>query len=329
MGDGALPTESQTETAKIRADVADFLKLINRQPGPRLYETDVETAREMTSRLHRRAEKATPALALVRNFSVTGADGQSVPARLFDSRADRGPGPVLVYYHGGGFVVGDLDTHSALCADIAIQLDMPVVSVSYRLAPEHPWPAAPDDAEAAARAVAAGQLPEGRRATSLLLAGDSAGGTLAIVTALALRDRPAAVPVALLWAIYPAVSASTRFHSFDLYGDGYLLDREQLAWFFRHYAANVRDWRATPTRISQAGLPPTVVLTAGLDPLLDQGRAYAEQCRRDGVPTAHLEAEGTIHGFLSLRRAMPSGEEDLRRATKVIARTLSDLLQPV
>lgn len=293
--------------APLRPDVIAFLDWFARNAREPLSQTHPEEGRRRNRRLHERWEVATPPIRSISVGEVPGPAG-AIPVRRFDDRPDAGPRPAIVYYHGGGFVVGDLETHAALCARIAAATGLPVISVDYRLAPENPWPAAPDDAEAAARAIA--DEPD---TTGLILAGDSAGGTLAIVTALALRDRPAAVPVLAQWPIYPAVSPGTRFQSFDDYGEDHFLTRDDLAWFFGHYAANIRHWRATPIRLDQSGLPPTLVYVAQCDPLADQGRAYAEQCARAGVAVRLVEGEGAIHGILALRKAMPSGEEDLNR----------------
>ncbi len=294
----------------IQPDVASFLSWVNGHPGPKMHQTDPLEARRMVERMTAACERPIGELALVRDL-VTPC---GVPLRLFDARAERDPGPLMVYCHGGGFVVGDLDSHASLCAELARLLDMPVVSVDYRLAPEHPWPAAIDDAEAATRWIATSPVELGREVTGLVLAGDSAGGQLSIINALALRDRPAAVPVLAQWPIYPATSPSSRFDSFELYGDGYFLTRDDLRWFFLHYASDVTHWRATPIRLSQAGLPPTLVTIAELDPLADQGRAYAEQCIGDDVRTLIHEAKGTIHGFVTLRQALPSAQAEIEIA---------------
>jgi acetyl esterase len=136
-------------------------------------------------------------MALMRDVVMPGPAGE-IPLRLFDGRTERAPGPAVVFFHGGGFAIGNIDTHASMCAEIARRLDLPVISVDYRLAPEHPWPAAPDDAEAAARWIASNGAAFDRAFTSLVFCGDSAGGNLAIVTALALRYRPASVPLAAL-----------------------------------------------------------------------------------------------------------------------------------
>jgi acetyl esterase len=302
----------------IRPDVKRFLDYLNNVPGPRMHELQAADARAMMAAMRSIADAPTGDLAVIRDVAISGPHGGDISLRLHDPRETRVPGPVMVFFHGGGFVIDDLDTHEPACAEIARLLDMPVISVDYRLAPENPWPAAPDDCEAAARWVA-GSPPElGRKVTGLVLAGDSAGGTLAIVTALALRDAPAGVPLLAQWLIYPAVDLRTRYPSQELFGEGYLLDKDSLLWFNQHYAPDFGHWRASPLNADQTGLPPTLVVTATLDPLLDQGRAYAAACVKAGVPTIYREARGNIHGWLNLRKAIPSSEGDLRGSLAVL-----------
>jgi acetyl esterase len=190
-------------------------------------------------------------------------------------------------------------------------LDLPVVAVDYRLAPENGWPAAPDDCEAAARWVASGPPEMDRGVTSLVLAGDSAGGTMTIVTALALRDDPARVPVIAQWPIYPAADLNGDYPSYDRFADGYFLTREGMEYFRDAYRSDPSHWRASPLLKDQAGMPATLVVTAGLDPLRDQGRSYAAATIQAGVPTVYREAVGNIHGFFNMRRAIPSSEGDI------------------
>jgi acetyl esterase len=217
----------------------------------------------------------------------------------------------VVFFHGGGFVIGDIDTHASFCAEMSRQLGLPVVSVGYRLAPEHRWPAAPNDCEAAARWVAGSPAELGRRATGLVLCGDSAGGTLTITTAMALRDEPAAVPVIVQAPIYPAADLASEHPSFSEFSDGYLLTRATMDWFADAYAADLQHMRGNPMAGSLAGLPPAVVITAGLDPIRDQGRAYAAALIQAGLPVAYREAIGNIHGFVTLRKAIPSSVGDV------------------
>lgn len=250
-------------------------------------------------------------LALSRDLEIPGPAG-TIPARLFDARASREPGPVVIFFHGGGFVIGDIDTHASIAAEMARTLDLPIVSVGYRLAPENPWPAASDDAEAAARWVASGPAELGRAVTSIALAGDSAGGQMSAVAAIDLRDNPARVPVIAQLLIYPASDLRTDYPSLDSFGDGYLLTKRSLDWFSDCYAADVAHPRASPmANDSLAGLPPAVILTASLDPIRDQGRAYAAALIGAGVPVVFREAKGNIHGFITLRRAIPSSQGDV------------------
>ncbi|MGE0179419.1 MAG: alpha/beta hydrolase [Sphingomonas sp.] len=302
----------------VRPDVRLFLDYLNALPGPKTYEAGPVEARRMIVASRYVADAPTGKLALIRDLSCPGSGGE-IPLRLFDARATRpAPGPLMVYFHGGGFVFGDLDTHEPICAELARQLDMPVLSVDYRLAPEHPWPAGVEDAIAAAR-WAAGS-PDGleRRTSGLILAGDSAGGNFAIVTALALRDEPAAVPVLAQWPIYPACDPGTTHPSKAEFGVGYMLTEPSMDWFETCYAADDKDWRYAPLVKSQAGLPPTLVTTASLDPIRDQGRAYAAACIRAGVTTVYVEAEGNVHGFVNLRRAIPSSDADIARSVAAL-----------
>ncbi len=297
-------------TPHVRPDVRLFLDYLASVPGPRTHQMTPEAARQVFRGMRDVADLPVGELATVRDLAIPGPAG-SIPARLFDARDRREPGPAVVYYHGGGFVIGDIDTHAALCAEMSRVLDLPVVSVDYRLAPEHRWPAAPDDCEAAARWVAESPAELDRRVTSLVLAGDSAGGTLAIVAAMDLRDRPAAVPVIVQAPLYPAADTSRVYPSFDEFADGYLLTRDTMLWFVDAYQADIAHPRGSPLLGNVAGLPPAVIVTASLDPIRDQGRAYAAALAQAGVPVVFREAVGTIHGFATLRKAIPSSQGDV------------------
>jgi acetyl esterase len=251
--------------------------------------------------------------AAAREIAVMCDIAGPVPLRLYDSRAERGPGPMLVFIHGGGWVIGGLETHDPLCIDLAIELDLPVVAVDYRLAPEFPFPAAFGDSLAATRWVASGPAELGRKPTSIFLAGDSAGGNLAAVVSAALRDEPAAVPVAGQWLIYPAADPKVRYPSYDEFCQGFLLVKESMDWFEDSYAGPDGDWRYSPLLKGTEGVPPTFVVTAELDPIRDQGRAYAARCTEEGVETIYWEAPGTVHGFMNLRKAVPSANDDFAR----------------
>lgn len=299
--------------APARPDVRAFLDYLNVQGGPAAADLPAEVSRKMFRALTDLAELPLGDLAVVRDVHIPSPHG-TIPARLYDARETRQPGPVVVYFHGGGFVLGDLHSHGPLCAEIARFLDLPVVAVDYRLAPEHPFPAAPEDCEAAARWVADTPGALGRGVSGLVLAGDSAGGTMAIVTALALRDRPALAPVLVQAPFYPSIGRATEFASFETYGSGYFLSRESMDFFATAYAPDADDWRAVPTLGSLTGLPPALVITAELDPIRDEGRHYAAALAEAGVPVVFREARGTIHGFATMRKAIPSAQGDVAGA---------------
>jgi len=245
-------------------------------------------------------------LATIEDVTMPGPAGQ-IQLRLFDARAERAPGPVVVFFHGGAYVVGSIETHAGLAAEIARQLDLPVISVEYRLAPEHPWPAAVDDGEAAARWIAQNGQRFGRDFTGLVISGDSAGGNLTLVTTASLMANPTTIPVLMQMPIYPATDRSRKYPSSTLFSKGYGLDISDDDEDF--YAADPNSVRASPLLGSLSGMPPTVMVTASLDPLRDQGRAYAAKLVEAGVPTVYFEAEGLIHGFATYRKAIPSAQQ--------------------
>ena len=300
---------SETEPF-VRDDVRAFLDAMEAAPRPPMSDELIAMMRQMDPADFQLPDLPVGEMATVRDLTMPGPGGD-LALRLFDPRETREAGPVVVFYHGGGFVLGGIDTHAGLAASIARGLDLPVVSVEYRLAPEHRWPAAPDDAEAAARWVAQNGAAFDRAFTDLILCGDSAGGTLANVTALALRDTPAALPLLMQWPIYPAADLTRDYASTALFGNGFGLDDSNMVYFTNAYAADADHWRGAPLKADQAGLPPTLLVTAGLDPLRDQGRAYAAKLVEAGVDVTYREIAGTIHGFCSYRLGIPSAGDDV------------------
>jgi acetyl esterase len=257
------------------------------------------------------------------SLTIPGPGGD-IPATLFDPRASRQPGPAIAFFHGGGFVIGNVETHASFCAEVARVMNMPVISVDYRLAPEAPWPAAPDDCEAAARWIATSPAELGRAVTSLIVCGDSAGGNLAIVTAVALRDDPAQVPVIAQLPFYPATDVTQEYPSYSEFAEGYLLTRPGMEWFNAAYAAEAEHIRASPLKGDLSGLPPAVVVTSSLDPIRDQGRAYAAALAKAGVPVVFREAKGNIHGFITLRQAIPSSVSDVAGALAALKAVVAE-----
>lgn len=315
----------------LRPDARAYLDAMVAQQRPSMSDATIAMMRqmppEMIEQMLQVFERPVGELGEVRDVTMPGTGGE-IALRLFDPRKERGPGPVVVFLHGGGFVMGSIGTHAPLAAEIARQLDLPVVSVEYRLAPEHKWPAAPDDAEAAARWIAENGAVFGREFTGLVLCGDSAGGALTLITTLALRDRPAALPVLLQIPIYPVADRSKPYPSATDCGDGFGLNHADIAYFDSAYGSDSQHWRASPLLADLSGLPPTLLMTAGFDPLRDEGRAFAAKAILAGVQVTYREYRGTIHGCFMFRKALPSSQEDLTRlltmAREMITTAIAD-----
>jgi acetyl esterase len=249
------------------------------------------------------------AVAEVRDLQADGPHGV-IPLRLYRPVA-AGSLPVLVYYHGGGWVIGDLETHDTLCRELAIAAGCAVVAVDYRMGPEHRFPAAVDDCIAATRWVRREAAALQLDASRLAVGGDSAGGNLAAVVSLAARDA-GDLPIAFQLLIYPATDMRRTAASHISNGEGYLLTRDTLAYFHDHYitdAAQDLDWRASPLLHSDLSrLPPALVLTAGFDPLRDEGLAYAERLSAAGNRCSYVCFERQIHGFITMGRVIAEAD---------------------
>ncbi len=258
----------------------------------------------------------------VADLSIDGPGGD-LGLRLYRPRCVEPP-PLLVYLHGGGWVIGDLDIGDGLCRALANRTGCALLSVDYRLAPEHPFPAAVEDSWAALEWAAANGVDLGVDQRRLGIAGDSAGGNLAAVGALRARDRgsPRLGACALLC---PITDCRTDDRSMIEMAEGCFLTRERMEWYWDQYAPEGLD-RAdpglSPLRADLAGLAPTVVVTAGLDPLRDQGIDFARACSAAGVDTVLLHQAGTIHGFLGFQTALPRSRPALDEVAGLIARRL-------
>lgn len=251
-------------------------------------------------------------VARVEDLTLAGPAGP-IPARLY-APSSRAPLPCLVYFHGGGFVIMNLETHDAICRAIANQAACTVVSVDYRLAPEHRFPAAADDCYAAVVDVAKRATSLGVDASRLAVGGDSAGGNLAAAVSLMARDRkgPALVYQVL---IYPALDPSCSSASYRENAEGYLLTLGAMRYFWGHYLGPERrapNAYAAPIEAdSLRGLPPAYVITAELDPLRDEGELYAQRLQQAGVATELVRHDGTIHGFVGMASTLDQGKQAL------------------
>jgi len=254
---------------------------------------------------------------------VPTPDGD-VPVRVYvPAGPDRGGRPGLVFLHGGGWVIGSLDTHDHTCRSLANGTGATVVSVDYRLAPEHRHPAAVDDALAALHWVAANADELGIDPDRLAIAGDSAGGNLAAVAAQRARDGGPALRFQLL--IYPAVDMAMSHPSIEENAEGYFLTKASMLWFRGHYVGNdPASWddpAVSPLNApaeALAGLPPALVITAEFDPLRDEGEAYAAALRAAGVDATATRYDGVIHGFFSMPDLLPEGKAAIDEACQAL-----------
>jgi len=308
MADASTP-DTQAEPY-VRDDARALLDMLKAMGRPPIEEVGPAAGREGMRVLTQLADTPPHDLAVIKDVTCPGPAGE-IPCRLYDSRESRDAGPAVLFLHGGGFVVGDLEVYHALCTEFAHRLDLPVLSVDYRLAPERPFPAAPDDCEAAARWLASSPAELGREITGLVVTGDSAGGNLTIVVTNALRDEPAKVPVLVQAPIYPVANDVSQDESFRQFKDGYFLTGDTMTFFTKSYAADPQSPRNLPMLGDCSGAPATVLCTGGLDPLRDSGRAYAKCMVESGTDLTYLEFPGIIHGFFTMRKAIPSGKADV------------------
>jgi acetyl esterase len=271
-----------------------------------------------------------PDVAALRNIAMPGPGGE-LALRLYRGlgTAAETPLPAVVYFHGGGWVVGDLETHDVVCRQLANAAKCVLIAVDYRLAPEHKFPAAVDDSLAAVRWVAAHAGELGVDAARIAVAGDSAGANLATVTAIALRDQPLSgdPQLAMQLLAYPVTDLGMETPSYLADTARYMLTRDDMLWYRGHYLrseADIADWRASPLRAADlSGLPPAYLLTAGFDPLLDEGRAYAGALRAAGVDVTYECFEGQIHGFLLMGGALAASQHAIYRLAQGLTRELA------
>ena len=283
--------------------IRDFLDLLARDPpAPPFTEVSPDEGRRNFDRMRRATAGARVEVGAVEDLILPGPGGD-LRARLYVPVGDGArPTPGLVFFHGGGWVFGDLESHDGACRTLCREADIRVVAIDYRLAPEHRFPAAADDAIAATAWVAAHAARLGIDPGRLAVGGDSAGGNLAAVAALHARAHGPALRSQVL--IYPVTDRRTDTPSYEENARGFMLERDGMRWFFDQYArtdADRDDARLAPLRAASfAGLPPALVVTAGFDPLRDDGTSYARALTEAGTPVVLMENPGLIHGFIGL-----------------------------
>ena len=262
----------------------------------------------------------------IEDRNLVGADGQDLPIRLYRPKGVQNPAPITVFFHGGGWVVGGLLSHDAECRALSNQTRTVLIAVDYRLAPEHPFPAAPEDCYTALCQIVELADELGIDPNRLAVMGDSAGGNLATVVCLMSRDR-SGPKICHQLLIYPACDIDPdRWPSIKENSTGYLLTEEMMRWFYRHYVGAetfLDEAYASPIRANDlSGLPSAQVITAEFDPLRDEGEAYAQALSDAGVQTYYEGAPGLIHGFLGFAEMIPEAKEVRNAACKRLVEAL-------
>jgi acetyl esterase len=310
------------ETRKLDPQARALLDCLSRAGVQPLRELSAPDARRMYRLSRAPLAAPAPEVAETRELAIPGPGG-AIRARYYRAYGAEAGTPLacVVYFHGGGWVCGDLDTHDVVCRGIANHARCAVVAVDYRLAPEHKFPAAVEDAAAAVRWVSAGAASLDVDAERLVVCGESAGGTLAAVAAITARDS-GGPPLAMQILVYPVTDFGMGTGSYERLADGYLLTRESMLWYRGHYLRDERDvadWRASPLRAADLSrLPPAYVVTAGFDPLLDEGRAYAERLTAAGVPVTYECFEGQIHAFLPMGGVLAAANHAVYRIGQAV-----------
>ena len=264
-----------------------------------------------------------PEMAKTEDRTVPGPDGNQIPVRIYWPSAAPGPHPVVVFFHGGGWVICNIETHDSLCKQLAAQSGCVFVSVDYRLAPEYKFPAAPEDCYAVTKWVAENAPALGVDASRLAVAGDSAGGNLAAAVPQMARDRGGPA-IAFQLLIYPVTDFDASRPSMRDNAEGYMLTTDAMAWFYDQYLpeSDRTNPYAAPIKGDLSNLPPAMVITAEYDPLRDEGNDYAAKLIAAGVKTEHQCVPGMIHGFFSMHAAL----DDAKAAQAAAAKALKSAL---
>ncbi|MEI6201752.1 MAG: alpha/beta hydrolase [Enhydrobacter sp.] len=289
---------------------------------PKLTSLPHAVGRKAVDKMSEDSEANPPDVASVDDGAFAGPGGEIRFRRYRPLGSAPGALPTLVYYHGGGFVIGNIETHDSTCRRLANKSRCQVISIDYRLAPEHPFPAPIDDGIAAFRHIRDNAASFDADPKRIAVGGDSAGGAIAAVVCQSCRSAGEKMP-AFQMLIYPATDSSRHSASRQEFAKGYFLEKDLIDWFWNAYApagTDLKDLRLSPLLAADfTGLPPAFVLTAGFDPLRDEGRAYANRLIDAGVKTTYVNYPGTIHGFFSLTRFLQQGIKANNEAAGVLA----------
>ncbi len=310
------------KTMQLDPQARAVLQRIARSNTPPYAQLGVAAARELYRTTRITLGPSQSEEARIADF-VAESSTSTIPVRVYRPAvaADDAVLPGVVYFHGGGWVLGDLSTHDEVCRELANLAGCAIVSVDYRLAPEHKFPAAVDDAIEATQWVVRMASTLNIDPERIAVAGDSAGATLAAVVAIALRDA-GGPPLAMQVLIYPSTDMAEATPSHEEYARGYGLTRDNILWFRDAYLANeddARDWRASPLRTADLSrLPQTYIITAGFDPLRDEGRLYAERLNQSGVDVTYECFDGMIHGFIIMGGAIAAARHALYRVAQAL-----------
>jgi len=307
------------------ATIDAILKQMAENPAPKLWEMSPPQARQMYLDMRELMDAKGVAIGKVDALEIPGPAGP-IPARVYTPVGMTGrTTPAIIYYHGGGWVIGDLDTHDVACRMIASDSGCRVVSVDYRLAPENRFPAAFDDSYAALAWVEKNAASLSIDPNKLAVAGDSAGGNLAAAVALAARQK-GGPKLSFQVLIYPVTQARAQTDSMRDLATGYFLEKAGMDWFFDQYldvSTDPNDPRVSPLAAKDVtGVAPALVIVAGFDPLKDEGKQYAAKLKAAGVPVDLVEYESMIHGFITMGGVVSQTAE----ATKLIGKTLQSAL---
>ncbi|MCG8490381.1 MAG: alpha/beta hydrolase [Sneathiellales bacterium] len=303
---------------------AQFLcAIVDKQTVP-LEEETIENAREQIENLSGLLSGSDVPVGSVEDFSIPG-NVTDIPVRLYKAENSSDPVPVLVFYHGGGFIRGSINSHDGLCRRLVKYGEFAVLSVDYRLAPEHPFPAAVDDAYAALKWVQQSGASKGLDQQRVAVGGDSSGGNLAAVACQDARRQNTSLPAFQL-LLYPTTDANFTARSHQLFANGFFLTEERMHWYRDQYLQSPdlrNDVRASPGLENDlSGLSPALIITAGFDPLRDEAEEYAQRLKDAGVPMGIIRHESMIHGFMSLTGLL----EDAENAIKMAAETTKSAL---